>query len=118
MFNGLSKMAIVIRMGVGAYLLYLVYSLFPDVMAREGTSRIVMLAIMAVFGVAGLSLLILGVKALLEKEEVVYEAGDEETPRDTQADTVDDSTVGSETADDAVIEAVEDKSDPDEDGGV
>ena len=96
-------------MGVGAYLLYLVYSLFPDVMAREGTSRIVMLAIMAVFGVAGLSLLILGVRALLEKEEVVYEAGDEETPRDTQADEVQDSETGAGTAEDADIETIEDK---------
>ncbi len=114
MFNGLSKAAVVIRMGVGAYLLYLVYSLFPDVMAREGTSKIVMLAIMVVFGVTGLSLLILGVKALLEKEEVVYEASDDETAQDEPTDIVDSTASKTRSVGDDATEPGEDKGGSDE----
>ena len=50
---------------VGAYLLYIDYQIFGDVMAREGTSRIVMTAFMFIFAVTGIMLIILSGMGLM-----------------------------------------------------
>ena len=63
--GGRASTSLVIRLLVGAYLLYIDYQIFADVMAREGTSRIVMTVIMAAFAIIGLSLIILSAMGFL-----------------------------------------------------
>lgn len=63
--DGRASRSLLIRILVGAYLLYIDYQIFADVMAREGTSRTVMTLIMGAFAVIGLSLIILSVMGFL-----------------------------------------------------
>lgn len=63
--GGTSKAVYAVRILIGAYLLYIDYQIFNDVMAREGISRIVMLAIMALFLIAGIILIVFSLKALM-----------------------------------------------------
>ena len=58
------KATLTIRLLIGAYLLYIDYQIYGDVMSREGTSRIVMLGIMVLFAVVGVLLIVLSVRAL------------------------------------------------------
>ena len=63
--RGTSKSVLTVRLLVGGYLLYLVYQMYDGMMAREGTGRIVLLAFMALFSVAGITLIIISLKGLL-----------------------------------------------------
>ena len=59
------KATLTIRLLIGAYLLYIDYQIFPDVMAREGISKYVMLGIMVFFAIAGAALIIMSARPLL-----------------------------------------------------
>ncbi|MBQ9359519.1 MAG: hypothetical protein IJT96_00615 [Lachnospiraceae bacterium] len=76
-FNkGATKASLTIRLLIGAYLLYIDYQIFGDVMAREGASKYVMLAAMALFAVFGIFLIIMSAKALIRGETDDAEAED------------------------------------------
>lgn len=76
-FNkGATKAVLTIRLLIGAYLLYIDYQIFGDVMAREGTAKYVMLAIMALFAMFGIVLIIMSVRALIRGEADDAEAED------------------------------------------
>ncbi len=59
------KAVLTIRLLIGLYLLYTDYQIYPDVMAREGTSKIVMIGIMVFFAVAGIILILMSGKELI-----------------------------------------------------
>ncbi len=76
-FNkGATKAVLTIRLLIGAYLLYIDYQIFGDVMAREGTSKYVMLLAMALFAVFGIFLIIMSAKALIRGETEADEIED------------------------------------------
>ena len=95
MGRGDSKAALTIRVIVGAYLLYIDYQIFGDVMAREGVSRYVMLAIMAVFAVVGVLLIIMSIRSLAGGD---YDEAGYSGPQEDEEQTVPDPHV--ETGDD------------------
>lgn len=66
-----------IRLLIGFYLFYIDYQIFPDVMARTGTSKIVMMAFMALFVVAGSALIYTSARNLLSRGPVSEEHGDQ-----------------------------------------
>ncbi|MCR5774719.1 MAG: hypothetical protein K6G42_06500 [Lachnospiraceae bacterium] len=72
---GDTKAALTIRLLIGAYLLYIDYQIFNDVMAREGISKIVMILFMVLFAVTGVMLIVVNGKKLL------YGGGDRERDR-------------------------------------
>ena len=63
--GGRSQAVYLVRILVGAYLIYIDYSIFDDVMAREGTSRVVMTAIMVMFAIVGSALILISARTLL-----------------------------------------------------
>ena len=63
-WNNAPKASLTIRMLIGAYLLYIDYQIFGDVMAREGASKIVMITFMVFFAIVGVFLIIMSLKAL------------------------------------------------------
>ncbi len=103
--NGVSRAALVIRLLIGGYLLYIDYQIFPDVMARQGISRVIMLAIMGLFAIAGITLIIMSGKSLMTGD---YDQG--ETDKDDPEDIV---TDGNEIIDVADVTSEE----PDEESG-
>lgn len=60
-----SKTVLAVRAMVGAYLLYIDYQIYADVMAREGTSKYVMMGFMALFAIVGITLVTLTVLSFL-----------------------------------------------------
>ena len=64
-WNDAPKASLTIRLLIGAYLLYIDYQIFGDVMARTGPSKAVMTVIMVLFAVIGVFLIIMSAKALL-----------------------------------------------------
>ena len=64
-WNDAPKASLTIRLLIGAYLLYIDYQVFGDVMAREGISKIVMIICMILFAVIGVFLMIMSGRALL-----------------------------------------------------
>ena len=63
--GGRSQAVYLVRILVGAYLIYIDYSIFDDVMAREGTSRVVITAIMVMFAIVGVALILISARTLL-----------------------------------------------------
>lgn len=59
------KATLTIRLLIGVYLIYIDYQIFSDVMAREGISKYIMLAIMVFFIIAGAILIITSARSLL-----------------------------------------------------
>ncbi|MCR5747686.1 MAG: hypothetical protein K6G03_08250 [Lachnospiraceae bacterium] len=64
-----SKGVLTVRLLIGAYLLYIDYDIFDDVMAREGSSKIIMIAAMVLFAAAGLWLVAMSIKGLMGVDE-------------------------------------------------
>ena len=60
-----SNAVLTVRLIVGAYLFYIDYQLFDEVMEKEGTDRIVMIAFMIFFAIAGAVLIVMSARALL-----------------------------------------------------
>ena len=89
-WNDAPKASLTIRMLIGAYLLYIDYQIFGDVMAREGASKIVMIAFMVFFAITGVFLVAMSAKALLG-------AGEGNAPKDGKEGREPDSREGSET---------------------
>ncbi len=64
-WNDAPKASLTIRLLIGAYLLYIDYQVYGDVMAREGISKLVMIICMILFAVIGVFLMIMSGRALL-----------------------------------------------------
>ncbi|MBQ7584472.1 MAG: hypothetical protein IJT24_07655 [Lachnospiraceae bacterium] len=54
-----------VRILVGAYLLYIDYQIFNDVMDREGAGRIAMMVFMVLFAIVGTVLILMSARQLL-----------------------------------------------------
>ena len=85
--RGTSKSVLTVRLLVGAYLLYLVYQMYDGMMAREGTGRIVLLAFMALFSIAGITLIILSLKGLIGAGDADRKDGQDKSEDPSEADT-------------------------------
>ncbi len=97
------KATLTIRLLIGCYLLYIDYQIFPDVMAREGVSKYVMLAIMVFFAITGIALIIFSAKAL----PGAGESGSKKEYR--PAEGIDAADTGNESSSDTVKEPEENR---------
>ncbi|MBO6147663.1 MAG: hypothetical protein IJ827_01195 [Lachnospiraceae bacterium] len=77
------KAVLTVRLLVGAYLLYIDYDIFFDVLARKGASRIIMFIAMALFAVVGVFLIVGSARSLIVGDA---EAADSALPDDSLSD--------------------------------
>ena len=79
------KAVLTVRLLVGAYLLYIDYDIFFDVLARKGASRIIMFIAMALFAVVGVFLIVKSAGSLIAGDPADTE---DMSPADPRPDDV------------------------------